>query len=107
MTKLHEELQELFEEIWNESDNLPGNVERIKDCTLTEQFRHEYGFRFDDSDNDRQIVEVWEDSFTDHPDIRIDKQVLEATKLMEIKGLPLLVKYPTVAEYVRKDAEKK
>ena len=59
MNQLEDQVKQLFAELDSLMDKFPGNIERLKDCTLREQWRLDSGYTFEDIDLDEG---VWKDT---------------------------------------------
>lgn len=103
MKELNEQINGLIIELEQLMDNVPGNVERIKDCTLKEEWRHECCYSFADSDMDRGLFKEWYDYFEGGPDERT--YIFEIACRCDITYLPMLVKYPLIAKVMKADKE--
>ena len=102
MSQLDDELNKMFDEMDVLMDKLPGNIKRIKNCTLKEQWRHEGGRSFDDIDQDNDYwgytYEVFEAPTEDSMNFFIENYM----KPCSLTELVVATKYPTVHQQIKK-----
>jgi hypothetical protein len=102
-------LQEEWYHFANEMDSLmekvPGNVTRIKDCTLKEEWRHSCGWNFEDSEEDH---DMWRDSYDIlEPGYSPDylKQLMGYADRCGLTSFVRAVKYPLIEAYFKSEVK--
>jgi len=97
--ELSEQLRMMFDEIDGFMDTLPGNIDRIKDCSLREQWRTDHGWAFDGSgDDDNHIWKGSYDIFEEGEEEYLPFFIKSYMTPCGLEKLTVLVKYPAVAE---------
>jgi len=105
---LTEQLRQLWCEMSDLMPQIPGDVERIKDCTLMEEWRHSCGYSFDDGDMDNDLFKNMYDFFEEGLGTKEDREYIKRfIDKCELHNFVLLVKYPLVAAIYKRDEEKK
>lgn len=105
MTELHKQLHSLIMELGKLMEEAKGDVERIKDCTMLEEWRHGCGYSFDDGDMDNDLWKGTYDHFEEQSRSEDRSEFFSYVYRVGLIGLPLETKYPLIAKIYREDVE--
>lgn len=100
--QLSKQLEAMFNEMHDLMAKLPGNIERIKDCTLKEQWRHDHCRAFNDYDSDNDDWKSTYEAFDPGGEDWLKDFIDDYMTPCGLEPFVVLIKYPAVHKQIDK-----